>query len=86
MKKYMYKKSILGWCVWQGKSLIAVINENLDSPEGVAEGICKALNEQNKYILPTKNYGMHGGGYIRELTQAEIARQKAIMFHEEFND
>lgn len=78
MKKYIAYDSRLFTGIKQGKIKIAIISQELDNPLGVAEGICKVLNEQNKYILPTKNYG---GGYIRKLTKKEKERQKAIMEH-----
>lgn len=81
MKKYVVRESNTGIKmieVWQGDTWVVAINPKLDNPRGVAEGICKVLNEQNKYILPTKNYG---GGYIRKLTKKEKERQKAIMEH-----
>lgn len=67
----------------QGGTTVAVISNDVDNALGVVEGLVKVLNEQDKYVLPTKNYG---GGYIRELTSAEKARQKALMEHRELLD
>lgn len=79
MTEYSKRRIPLGWSIWQGDRLIALINENLDNPEGVAEGVVRVLNEQSKYILPTtKNYG---GGYVRILTKKEKKIQEDIKNH-----
>lgn len=65
------------WCVYKDKAAIAIISPGLESPEGVANGICSALNNQSKYILPVEKK-KSGGGIVRKLTKKEIKRQAKL--------
>lgn len=81
IEKYEVKERIYGTSVlqtiYQGKTLVAVMDSKLTDPKGVAEGICIVLNKQDKYILPTTP--SYGGGYVRKLTKEEEKRQEQFI-------